>query len=150
MHVTEHRRRKSKTSRDAIAPRILAAILADVASHAPDSAMDEEWGGPMIVDFRRHGVRYDPVRWIGKTSVALRQACSRAVRRMVRDGLLERVTERRRERVCFVRRTAAGVRQAGAGCDVAALMQGLAPTNWGKGIIDDLGATSGSDGTLAA
>lgn len=150
MDVTKDRRRKSQESRDAIGQRILAAILVEAVSHAPYSEMDDDWAGPVIVDFRRKGVRYAPARWFGQTSVALRQACSRAVRRMARDGLLECVTDLSRVRVRFVRPTAAGVRQAGASCDVADLRQSLAQSSWGKSVIDDLEAASGADRTQQA
>lgn len=150
MDVTEDCRPKSQESRDAIGQRILAAILAEVVSHAPYGEMDDDWAGPMIVDFRRKGVRYSPARWFGQTSVALRQACSRAIRRLVRDGVLERVTDLSRERVRFVRPTAAGMRQAGASHDLADLRQSLAQTSWGKSVIDDLEAASGADRTQRA
>lgn len=142
------KRRKSRKPKRSLSAEVLLAVVADVARHAAFSELEEDLAGPMILAFRRFGVRYAPEFWLGRPSAAVRQSCSRAVRHLTQQGLLERVTEPVRDRVRFVRPTAAGLERAielaREALDRVAIAQGLSQTLWGSELLQVLSNREGS------
>jgi hypothetical protein len=86
---------------------------------------------------RDQGIEYKPAKWNGvPLDEAQRQAYSRAVLHLEKFGIVQRITERHRNRVTHVQPTARGLRLAlrlvGRSADRLVIADGLRLTNWGK------------------
>jgi hypothetical protein len=119
------------------ADHMLLTVLAEVEVFAdvPDDALRAP--EPAIWAMVTAGVPYRPAVWVGRPlPSAARMAWSRAARRLARDGMLRRITHAGRDRVRYVRPTAAGlaraIQLAGADADVGAIAEALRRTQWGR------------------
>ncbi len=92
---------------------ILLAVLAELEVF---STLDEtlfEKGNPYVWNVRHVGVLYRPAVWFGgPLSASRRKSLTRATRKLTRDGLVDRVTEKRRDRVTHLKLTPNGFSQA--------------------------------------
>ncbi|MFN3297554.1 hypothetical protein [Caldimonas sp.] len=120
---------------------MLQAVLGELVAFAgqPDDPLADadRWQWSM----RHRGVPYRPDHWHGaRLTPAQRMTCSRAVRGMATAGLVERVTEPRRNRVTHLRPTAAGLARALAGNDAnqTAVTLALRKTDWGAALADEI------------
>jgi hypothetical protein len=119
------------------ARRLLRAILIEV-EWLPAFGCDLPNGRTLeLKGIRDKGIPYAPSKWDDvPLSDAQRQAYSRAAIQLQQYGLLERITESRRDRVTHVRLTPNGLRLAlqlaGPDADRSAVAEGLRRTNWGR------------------
>lgn len=127
------------------ADRILLNILAEleVLADVPEDMMDTP--EPYLRTIVTKGVPYRPTAWFGATLPdAARMAYSRAARRLVRDGLLCRLTEPARDRVQCVHPTLDGLEHAlelaGTNGDRESVARGLRRTHWGLALADAISA----------
>jgi hypothetical protein len=99
---------------------------------------------------RDQGIEYKPAKWNGvPLDEAQRQAYSRAVLHLEKFGIVQRITERHRDRVTHVRPTSRGLRLAlrlaGRSADRSAVTEGLQLTHWGLELADKMRFKPGQD-----
>jgi hypothetical protein len=125
------------------ARNLLRAVLIEI-EWLPVFGADLSSGRTLeLKGIRDRGIPYAPAKWdAAPLSDAERQACSRATLQLQGLGLLERITEPRRDRVTHVRPTASGLRLAlqlaGPDADRLAIREGLGLTTWGKELADGM------------
>ena len=119
-----------------LANTVLLVLLAEIEAFAeiPQALLDVPVA--YAKQMMHMGVPYRPRVWFGGAlSPRLRKMCSRGVDRLQRDGLVERITESKRDRVTHLRLTPEGLKRALAlaepDADRAAVVAGLRRTNWG-------------------
>lgn len=124
-----------------LAEKILKQLLADLEVFAefPEGADPPAAYGQM----HEQGIYYQPAEWFNRTDPTFRMACSRAMRRLEDKGMIVRVVEPGRDRVRYVRLTAAGLeeayRLAGISADPQAIREGLRRTLWGRPLATNFG-----------
>ncbi|MEQ8785115.1 MAG: hypothetical protein RIC55_02410 [Pirellulaceae bacterium] len=115
-------------------------MLADIEAFA-EAPIDSP--NTYVVSMQVSGVPYQPNQWFGPLTMAERKACSRAAKRLESEGLVERVTQRGRNRVTHLRPTAAGIcsalETAEPQADRAAIVDGLRRMNWAGHLIPHVG-----------
>ena len=124
---------------DEYAKRILVALLAEAEALRDLGPALEGGASRELAELRDLGIPYRPVEWCdAPLSCASRMAYSRATAQLEHAGLLSRVTDKRRNRVRYLRLTPAGLcwglQLVGRRADPAAVAEGLRRTTWGKSL----------------
>jgi len=113
---------------------ILYAVVAEIEAFGAVDPVDIETSiSSFYPEMRTIGVPYQPSVWFSRLPPAQRKRYSRATRRLERSVYLDRILERRRERVTHVRPTFAGLDWviASAGTvNLADLAEGLRRCEW--------------------
>jgi hypothetical protein len=136
----------SATPADARDRHLLLAALAEIEALAELDESLENAPDPGLAALVRVGIPYRPDGWFGETLCpACRKACSRALRRLERAGLMRLLTEPRRNRVTHVQLTPTGIRRAielaGDATDRVAIIEGLQRTAWGADLAAEVWKT---------
>lgn len=113
---------------------ILYAVVAEIESFGAVDPVDIAMSiSSFYLEMQTIGVPYQPSVWFSRLPPAQRKRYSRATRRLERFVYLDRILERRRERVTHVRPTFAGlewvVAKAGT-VHLADLAEGLRRCEW--------------------
>ena len=95
-----------------------------------------------IVGMLRHGIPFTPSYWSGGQNPRLKMRLVRAAKQMEQAGMLKRVTEPNRDRTTHVAPSPElitdTIERLGNQVDVNAVVAGLARTDWGRGIADQV------------
>ena len=125
-----------------VADAILLTVLAEIETFA--EIPEELFVAPprYVEQMASLGVPYRPRAWFGGSlPPRLRKVCSRAVDRLEWSGLIERITEPKRDRVTHLRPTQAGLRAAleiaATSADRRAINEALRRTDWGGELSPD-------------
>lgn len=123
---------------------LLQIILAEIETFADlsDELLDSNvW---YVKEMATVGVPYRPAVWLNRRPLPRdrRQSISRVARRLERHGLVQRITEAKRDRVTHLRPTPAGLWRAlalaGAKSDHQAVIRGLRLIYWAGSLAAEI------------
>ncbi len=126
---------------DADGNLVLLHVLAEIELFSTIDGLLFEMKHPYVEGVQQLGIPYRPAVWLGgPLSGSRRKAVSRATMKLALRGLVERMTQRRRDRVTHLRLTPAGFRLAielADGIDWPQLAASLALIAWADGLWDE-------------
>lgn len=131
------------TKADRDGDHILLCILAELETFSTiDNGLFES-NHPYVRTVQHVGIPYCPGLWFGgPLTGGRRKAISRATMKMARDRQVERITEKRRDRVTHLRLTPSGFKRAmelaNGHCELGQLMNSLARIDWSDEIWNEL------------
>ena len=138
---------------DADGNRVLLHVLAEIEIFSTIDDLLFEMKHPYVQSMQQLGIPYRPAVWFGgPLSGSRRKAISRATMKLALRGLVERMTQRRRDRVTHLRLTRAGFCQAielAGDIDWPQLAASLAIIAWADGLWDAFDRSAPGRVTLA-